>query len=180
VNGGQTTLIPGAYTWNVAFATWSPDGRYIVDPVSLTARIQLSGAKQPSHSSLQQMGLDAAPLVPLRDAGLDTVLQTMPKDTYDPSTQRVLLAWTSDARVLAAYPSSYLVPVSQGGRAATVTIYDTATGSVVRTLTPPQQGIPSFLRVDGALRWSPDGRHLTLYDPGLARLLIWDTSAFAG
>lgn len=180
VNGGQNTLIPGAYTWNVAFATWSPDGRYIVDPVSLTARIQLSGAKPPSQSSLQQMGLDAAPLVPLRDAGLGTVLQNMPKDTYDPATQRVLLVWTSDARLLAAYPSSYLVPVGAGDHVPPVTIYDTATGSVVRTLTLPQQGLRSFLRVDGALRWSPDSRHLVLYDPGLARLIVWDTSAFAG
>ena len=180
VNGGQNSLIPGAYTWNVAFATSSPDGRYIVDPVSLTARIQPSGAKQPSQSSLQQTGLDAAPLAPLRDAGLGVVLSNMPKDTYDPASQRVLLAWSSDARVLAAYPSSYLVPVSADGHVPPVTIYDTASGSVVRTLTPPQQGSRSFLRVDGALRWSPDSRHLVLYDPGLARLILWDTSAFAG
>ncbi|MGH2487004.1 MAG: hypothetical protein ACRDHE_13425 [Ktedonobacterales bacterium] len=180
VNGQQTALIPGAYTWNAAFATWSPDGRYIVDPVSLTARIQVSGAKQPSQSSLQQMGLDAAPLVPLRDAGLGAVLLNMPKDIYAPASQRVLLAWNSDARVLASYPSSYLVPVSVNGRSAPLTIYDTATGSVLRMLTPPRQGSPTFLRVDGALRWSPDSRQLALYDPGLARLLIWDTSAFAG
>ena len=180
VNGGQNNLIPGAYTWNAAFATWSPDGRYIVDPVSLTARIQLSGAKQPSESSLQQMGLDASPLVPLRDAGLGTVLSNMPKDAYDPATQRVLLAWNSDARMLAAYPSSYIVPVSVTGQNPPLTIYDTATGSVVRVLTPPQQGSSTYLRVDGALRWSPDSRQLVLYDPGRARLLIWDTSAFAG
>lgn len=180
INGGQSNLIPGAYTWNTAFATWSPDGRYIVDPVSLTARIQVSGAKPPSQSSLQQMGLDASPLVPLRDAGLGTVLQNMPKDTYDPATQRVLVAWNSDARLLAAYPSSFLVPVSVNGQSTPVTIYDTATGSVVRRLTPPQQGSSTFLRVDGALRWSPDSRQLALYDPGLARLILWDTSAFAG
>lgn len=177
VKGGDA-ILPGAYTWNTAFASWSPDGRYLVDPVALTARMQPTGAAAPNAQALQRLGLAGSPLLPVRDAGLGTVLGGMKSIGYDPPSQAVILSWNSGARLLAAFPSSFLTPAYAPGQPAPrVTIYNTASGSIVRQLALPSSTAPTYLRVDGAVRWSPDSRRLALYEPNLDSLLVWDTSS---
>lgn len=179
MHGGGDTVIPGAYTWDTAFATWSPDGRYLVDPVSLSARMQPHGATAPSGQGLRTLGLAGSPLLPVRDAGLGAVLGGMSSTGYDPASQRVILAWNADAHLLAAYPSSSLTPAYLPGQTPQVTIYDATSGAIMRRLTVSSTVGPTYLRVDGAVRWSPDSRRLALYEPGLDRLLVWNTSSIA-
>ena len=176
---GGDTILPGAYTWNTAFATWSPDGRDLVDPVELSARMQPTGAKAPDEQSLQRLGMAGSPLLPVRDAGLGAVLGGMQTNTYDPASQRVIVAWNSDAHLLAAYPSSFLTQAYSPGQIPRVTIYDTGSGHAVHQLPISSSTNPTAMRVDGAIRWSPDSRRLALYEPGLDSLLVWDTSSIA-
>ncbi len=70
----QQIETPGVYTWQTAFAAWSPDGRYLVGPLLVDERLQPQGRPAPSAQTLADFGLAQWPLLPVRDAALDQIL----------------------------------------------------------------------------------------------------------
>ncbi|WIG59307.1 MAG: hypothetical protein OJF49_002054 [Ktedonobacterales bacterium] len=142
-------------TFNAFFSAWSPDGRYLIDGLTLGGRLQLPSQPAPSHTDLLKLQLDTTPLLPLRDAGLQQALTNLiaPITTSPVHTQNSFaqLAWRPDGRVLAItdnQDNGYI-------------LYDCQTGR--RLLTAPNTNT-ALLNSGGFAgpRWSPDGKWLIL------------------
>ena len=76
----------------------------------------------------------------------------------------MLLAWRPDGRRLAVV-----------NLPDTVSLFDSASGSLLATLSPAVKSGASSQATAGvdALRWSPDGSRLAFYDPNVGTLTIW-------
>ena len=168
--------LPGAYVWSSTFAAWSPDGRYLVDTISMTGRMQPAGHAAPSQQALRDFELDGAPLLPVRDAGLLTILNAMPtRDLNDADV--VSLAWRPDGRYVVERIYYFF---TSDGLDHSIGLYDGSTGQRVAVLAP-------FLSADAAdgpgfiARWSPEGTRLLLvnYDPAQNQVFvtIWGPGA---
>jgi WD40 repeat protein len=147
------------------WGAWSPDGRYIIIPVSNDFSVAQAG----------QQGSCALVWFAVRDAALQAVYQAL--HVRSASADRILsmpIAWRPDGKVLAAWVSA---PQSSGSGQA-VTMFDCASGKTLATLQPVSE--PQFQLVgnppldSGAMRWSPDGTHLLLFAPSLGTITIWD------
>ncbi len=167
-----TLVVPGAYTWQTAFASWSPDGRYLLDDTQLVFRTEPIGKTPPSAAGLRALALERAPVALVRDHALQAIYAGMPVDTFDSTAQHIALAWSPDGRYLAALPETDIASDVGGQASHPVTVYDCASGVLMRTLTPPRAPTQSGF-VPNALRWSSDGARLLLFDPTTSVLTIW-------
>ena len=138
----------GLYTWRTAFSAWSPDGRYLVSQVSTAAQIEPLGL-QGSGRGLVNGTLSQLPLLPVRDAGLEHMLEGLIDTPRGDAPPTPWLAWRLDGRVLAAQDPSGIA------------FYDCATGHLlaVRSLSTARIALSGELN---APRWSPDGAMLVL------------------
>jgi hypothetical protein len=168
---GYVALTPGANSqfaiWSTNFGAWSPDGGRVIDSIQLNGVLQPLGQSSFDASVLSGSNFADAPLLAVRDAGMQAVLTDL--KTSFTSTGAAQIAWRPDGKVLAAQAVA-----STGGpvRNHEVTLYDCVKGRVLVTLTAPSRGAP--LPSGGPLlRWSPDGTHLMLFDPALHVLAIW-------
>ncbi|MBF6589773.1 MAG: PD40 domain-containing protein [Ktedonobacterales bacterium] len=174
----STTYIPGAYTFTTDIATWSPDGTLIWDALHFTLRVEPQRHSPPSTQTLRALGLTQAPLLPVRDVGLQAVYDAMNAtalDLTDTHSQVAQIAWRPDGRYLAAQPTLFASPPSTDIALRTVRIYDCATGRVVATLIPPTPLAAPGLATS-LMRWSPDGTRLLLLDPSLNEAVVWGPS----
>jgi hypothetical protein len=167
----------GVYTWTSRFAAWSPDGRYLLDDVSLAARIQPPGLPDASAQRIAELGLTGIPRLPLRDAGLGAVYKRMATGLVDASSQHFAIAWRPDGKVLAATPLVLQGDLFGGTpsvppQPSVVTLYDCASGRALVTLPIPSSRITSPLD-PSLLRWSMDGTHLLLSQASSDTLVIW-------
>lgn len=155
-------------------AAISPNGRYLVEGVSLQTITVTNSDNVRQAQALAAQGLSALPLAPARDRAfaalqslsLDKMIMsyTLSRSLVSVPTYGEYLAWSPNGRYLAAI---YSQP-----RPTTV-IYDCQTGAVVATLTE-QTGAPS--PDDSApklLRWSPDGSRLLALDPSAGAVTLW-------
>lgn len=147
------------YVCQTTFAAWSPNGRYLVDHLSMGGLLLLPGQPQPSHAVLSAVGLDGATL-PVRDAA---PRQALARDIPQPVNigtngppELTPLAWRPDGNALAVLTlgNGYVV------RAA-------ATGRVLKTapviaLPPSAMAAPGEFASYTIPRWSPDGNWLLL------------------
>ncbi len=138
----------GLYTWHTAFSAWSPDGRYLVDLLGTAAQIEPLGFRAPNHP-LVNNSLSQLPLLPVRDAGLEHVLEGLIDTPRNSGTPAPWLAWRPDGRVLAAQDP------------AGVAFYDCATGKLLDARTLPAAQV-TLSGEPAAARWSPDGTMLAL------------------
>lgn len=163
-------------TWSSSFAAWSADGNYfLADSVIQGWRIAFPGKAAPDKASLSSLGLEHAPLLPIRDAAMAAVLQSYHNLSQNPAAADTLvnLAWSPDGKWLAVEAP---IPDLSGAKPAQINdyavhIYDCASGKLLATLVPD-------LRLNGIqtgafLRWSPDSSHLLLYDTSLSGAQIW-------
>jgi hypothetical protein len=167
----------GVYTWSSRFAAWSPDGRYLLDDVSLAARIQPPGLPDASPQRVAELGLTGIPRLPLRDAGLGAVYKGIATGEADASLQQFVLAWRPDGKVVAATQLAFPFEVigatpSVSPQARVVTLYDCASGRALVTLPIPSSRITSPLD-PSLLRWSADGTHLLFSQASSDTLVIW-------
>lgn len=163
---------PGAYSWTTSRLAWSPDGRYLLSLDDKTARIQPAGQTPPTQQALADFGLANAPVLPVRDAGLQAILAAMPANTADRFTQSLRLAWRPDGKVVAVQPRFYRDDRAVSQHA--VTLYDCETGRKLATLLPHITMVHgAYGGNDGYLRWSADGSHLLLLDSALGPTTIW-------
>lgn len=163
---GSVLETPGVYTFQEhEFAAWSPDGRYLIDDVAFHGRLQPVGRAIPTEQTLKDQKQDQAPLLPVRDAGLQQVLSGMPADIFDPASQRVDVAWSPNGRWLAVHRAATR-PADPAHSA--VLIYDCATGKIVGTLHPSARAAGLGAEtVFAPLHWSPDSSRLLLAEGGL-------------
>lgn len=173
-------------TWQSAFSAWSADGRYLFAGSGVGAvyswRLALPGQSAPDSATLNQLGLNDAPILPTRDAGLAAALRMYHDPNLNPQAQftPVNLAWSPDGRRLAVEAQ---IPRS-GNELPRLTdfavnVYDCATGKVLATLTPKLTPQPSSDQTT-FLRWSPDGAHLLLYTSTLGGAQIWGSKDLPG
>jgi WD40 repeat protein len=141
------------YTWSTDFAAWSPDGRYLIDGIGLSGLLQPPGQLFPSHKALVASGVDQAPLLPIHDAVLLSVI-----------TSATAVSWSPNGRVLAAYSAGNIV-----------NLYDCTNGHklaswLVRTKAPAP------LAHAIVLRWSPDGAYLLLSSVPWGLISLWSVA----
>ncbi len=138
-------------SWSTTFAAWSPDGRYLVDGMTLFGLLKPAGQRFPSSSTLVRTRMNQVPLLPLHDRALLMVVDTA-----------TAVAWSPDGRVLAAYHAG-----------KSVDLYECHTGRRLASLIPHDQSAASFA-APIALRWSPDGSHLLVAKLWRAMTILWD------
>lgn len=163
---GGTAYASGVFTWVATFGAWSPDGHVVIPYGALGGRILPANTTPPAAATLAAFNLAQSPVLPVRDAALQTVANTMAA-TSAGNNALVSLAWRPDGRYLAAYGLSF------GGA---LTIFDTQTGAQSAQFTPatapaPLTGTPRLLR------WSPDGRRVLLITSDSGQASIWNLAS---
>lgn len=170
LNNQQVTENPGAFVFGTDFTAWSPDGRYVLDPVYLQGLVQPEGRLAPSARALDDMGLRTVVRLPMRDPAMGRAFASIQIATS--SATSLSLAWRPDGRVLAvqAQPQGPQQPYDN-----TITFYDCRTGATLGTLKPSfsLRGSDLGSGFVGALRWSPDGSHLLSLDAESATITVW-------
>ncbi len=153
--------VVGLMSWTTIFTAWSPDGRYLAYPIAMAGLFEPS-KQQSFGQTLKNLQLDSVPLLAVRDAALQRILELLPKVNPIEST---MISWRFDGRVLAAY----------GSEADELGLYDSTTGKELASLQ-----LPAF--IDGPLsgsswmRWSPDGSRLFLLDRRMG-IAVWSLSS---
>ncbi len=153
---GNAAYPPGIGTWSTYFAAWSPDGRYIVDNLLVDGRFNIPGRPIPDHQMLIDLTMEFLPLLPVRDKGLQHVLQILAATPAQTNFNSAFVSWRFDGDALAAYGASDIYDTG-------VDIYRCTDGTHVATLLPSS---PSLIAVGGGvtLRWSDDGLHVLLFN----------------
>ncbi len=138
------------YTWSTDFAAWSPDGRYLIDGISLSGLLKPPGQLFPSHKALVASSMERAPLLPIHDGALLTAVDSA-----------TAIAWSPDGRELTAYTAGNIV-----------NLYDCINGHKLvsfhiptKSAAPPEQAV--------VIRWSPDGSHLLLSNIAWGLVSLW-------
>jgi hypothetical protein len=126
-------------TWRSSFAAWSPDGRYLVEGLGLPGLLAPADRPFPGRKVLHAFNVDQAPILPMRDAAMDEVVENAGIDDTDTV---LTLAWSPNGRLLAAY---------QVGN--TVALYNCSNGHKLASFAFP--GKPAAPSADAvALHWS--------------------------
>jgi len=146
----DTSRVYTIYTWSTDFAAWSPDGRYFIDGIGLTGLLQPPGQLFPSHKALVASGLDQAPLLPVHDPALLTVVD-----------RATTIAWSPNSRILAAYSAGNIVNLydcTNGHKLASLLVHTTSLAPLAHAV---------------VLRWSPDGSSLLLSSVPWGLVSLW-------
>ena len=164
---GNGSYPPGIATWSTYFAAWSPDGRYIVDNLLIDGRFNIPGRPIPDKPILLTLNMDLLPLLPVRDKGLERVLQIFAATPGLTDFSGASVSWRFDGHDLAIF-----------GIDATdnVNIYRCSDGTHMATLLPSPEG-PIGLSGGYVLRWSNDGSHVLLFNVSLGTVMIWNVAS---
>jgi hypothetical protein len=144
---GQDGLV-NIYTWSSTFPSWSPDGRYFVAAIALSGRFQPLGFPIPSKTLLASQQASLLPVFPIRDRGLQQLLNRLRNQPAGASAD-VSLAWSMSGMVLAAF----------GADGINIDLFDCATGRLLARLPNPGS---TYAVDNGILSWSPDDHWLLM------------------
>ncbi len=146
--------MPAAYLWSSSFASWSPDGRFLITNFTVSGLMEPPGRAFPSSSALKSLGVKGVAQVPAHDRALISA-----------AASASTVAWNPTGTLLAVYDLSGFVD-----------LYDCQTGKHLRLLKPaviqPLSG--STVR----LIWSPDGRFLLLSSAQWGLVTLWGVGNF--
>ncbi|MFI5272514.1 MAG: hypothetical protein ACHQ4H_05705 [Ktedonobacterales bacterium] len=158
------------YDLRFSWMAWSPDGRYIVQEMSVSGRLPLS-----AHVAMATPGagfgcganytLIGGPTLPLRDAALAQTARSLNASTGD-----VHVAWSPNGRLFAASPPP------EPGAASAIVVRDCASGAIVATFTPPadaSQPSPDLSQ----FAWSPDSHAVAVLIMSEQTLSLWHVPA---
>jgi hypothetical protein len=170
-----TATYPGVFTFSTDYAAWSPGGGYLMEPLTLLGYTLPALHLPPPAAMRAELHLDHAPLVPVRDAAMQAVYNSLASNA-NPDVTAAQVAWRPDGAVMAA--QFQLAPGGDNVATAShaVTLYRADTGAVLATLQPPASRAP-YLRAPSLLRWSSDGARLLLLDRNLDGAVIWQPAA---
>jgi WD40 repeat protein len=138
-------------SWSTALAAWSPDGRYLVDGITLFGLLKPPGQRFPSVYTLILTRMNQVPRLPLRDKALLKVVDTA-----------TALAWSPNGHVLAAYHAR-----------KSVDLYDCRTGNRLAALALHDRGAASST-APILLRWSPNGSRLLVSNLVWGMRTLWE------
>lgn len=153
--------------WNANVSPISPDGRYYYPLLTTNGSLVPPSTKHPfAHEKI---------LAP-HDAALQTLAQapTGANGSLYPGNL-FMVAWRADGKLLAALYPNASAPV--GDSAFSISLYDTATGKLVKRLTPSLSGLQRRAGGNETLAWSPDGKRLLLADNVFGAITIWGPGA---
>jgi len=177
---------PYVYTWYSSFLAWSPDGRYLIDPVSLRGLVHPIGEPIPTADELNAViGPLTVPTMPIRDSAEQQLYVLLTKIAGGGDKLFGDIAWNPSGRILAAIPDAGSSDATNGSASsAPITLYDSATGKSLATLQPPANthasangsSASSDINVISLLRWSADGSHLLVYSDQPGTITIWGPS----
>jgi WD40 repeat protein len=187
-------------------AFWSPDSQFVAPNYSIATRLPEPAGGWPAELSPQDSAciglagggegstvatsLDttycAQPALPYPDAAYAAVVASARAGAQitDGSGRMttvwngVEVAWRPDGKVLAT-----MLPaddVTAGSATARVTLYDTASGKVLVTLSQAVMERGSQVNSSFYLSWSPTGQQLALVSNGDSRVIVWGASSLAG
>jgi hypothetical protein len=186
INNSPVSVNPGVYVWSSTFAVWSPDGRYLIDSVVLLGTVHPAGLPVPTAAGLKAFGWERLANIGIRDPAMQRLLASLQSSggNFQPLDY---VAWSPNGRVLAALPEQPAGnPASLGnGAPGTVTMYDSATGRTLRTLstglnarvTSNDLSNGRYLGSTSFLLWSADGSHLLDYFDLSDTITIWGPGA---
>lgn len=175
------SLLPGTQkpttlpVFATGIAALSPNGQYLAASVGLAGLLSppLSATPSvvPSAATLARYGWQAAPQLPVRDAGLQRAIALASSDGFSGFPGSV-----SNAASVAWRPDGRLIAVSASTPDHSVSIVDCATGKQVGTLKPPTSQANNTNATVSLIQWSPDGRHLAYFDPSSGTLTLWKST----
>ena len=146
--------MPGAYLWQSSFASWSPDGRFLLTNFAVAGLMEPPGQAFPAPSALSTLGVQGVARVSAHDRAL-----------IPAAASARAVAWNPTGTVLAVYDLSGFVD-----------LYDCQTGRHLRLL-KPQTGQP-LSGSTAHLIWSPDGRFLLLSSAQWGLVTLWGAGNF--
>jgi WD40 repeat protein len=152
--------------WSANITPISPDGRYYYPLLTANGSLAPPSTQHPfAHEKI---------LAP-HDAALQALAQALvgAHSTFPGSLLQ--LAWRPDGKLLAALYPNASAPV--GDSAFTISLYDTATGKLVKRLTPDLSRLQVGESGIETLSWSPDGKRLLLIDNVYGAITIWGPGA---
>lgn len=177
---------PYVYTWYSSFLAWSPDGRYLIDSVTLRGLVHPVGEPIPTADELTEvLGRQTVPAMPIRDTAQKQLFVLLTKIAAGGDKQFGDIAWNPTGRILAAIPDDGTSDTTSGSATSPpATLYDSATGKSLATLQPPANthasangsSASSDINVFSLLRWSADGSHLLVYSDQPGIITIWGPS----
>jgi WD40 repeat protein len=112
-----------------------------------------------------------------RDKALLTLAQAMTNATNPSQSPETWVTWRIDGQRLAAITLNGAGAGDASPSAFTVSIYDTASGNLLKRLTPSFNGLQSGSAGAETLQWSPDGSRLLLADNAYGSITIWGPGA---
>jgi WD40 repeat protein len=160
------------HSWSTSFATWSPDGRYLITDLSFWGGLDSAESIAASNQFVTVISLDQAArlhrnetapprdIATTRDKGADGLTNQCAALLQAVETP-LAFGWSPNGRVLADY-----------GAGNGVDLYDCPTGHKLTSFTlRSQYPAPSADAV--TLRWSPDGSHLLLSSVAFGLVSLW-------
>jgi hypothetical protein len=176
-----TTIGPATATpvkddvgWSPTIMALSPDGRYLY--TYFTSVFDTFDSLTPP--STQHVSPSEPTLAP-RDKALLALAQQMTQATGDITQQPgYAVAWRPDGKLMAAVSINVNVAqTSTAPSALTVSVYDTASGQMVKQFTPDWSGLTVGNASRETVMWSPDGKRLLLQDNVYGAITIWGPGA---
>ena len=169
-----TTPVQGDVGWSPTIMALSPDGHYFYAYFSY-AFVAFDSLTPPSTQHVPPGEPTLAP----RDQALLALAQRMTQATGDLTQQPgYAVAWRPDGKLMAAV--SLNVNVAQtttAPSALAVSVYDTASGQMVKQFTPDWTGLATGNASQETVMWSPDGKRLLLQDNVYGAITIWGPGA---
>lgn len=101
----------------------------------------------------------------------------MTSDTMLSQPSTLLVTYRPDGHLLAVVQFNGAGEGSATPATFTVSIYNTATGTLVKRLTPNFIGLQSGSAGQETLEWSPDGSRLLLADNAFGAIMVWGPDA---
>jgi WD40 repeat protein len=146
--------MPGVYLWSSSFASWSPDGRFLITNFAVAGLMEPPGRAFPAPAALHTLGVKSVVHVPAHDRALLVA-----------AAQARTVAWNPTGTQLAVYDLSGFVD-----------LYDCQTGRQLRLLKPTVTRPLSGSAVQ--LIWSPDGQFLLLSSAQWGVVTLWGVGNF--
>jgi hypothetical protein len=183
VNNQTVSISPGVYSWGTTFVAWSPDGRYLINPLSLVALLHPAGQPHPTAAELRALGWEETPSLAIPGPAFQQLLNSLPRLAALGRQAQVDMAWSPNGRILAAIPD--VGPTDAANlynpniNVPRVTLYDSVTGNLLETLpTLPSSNAPANSSISSSsfLQWSADGSHLLVFNDQLDTITVWGPS----